>query len=132
MTMTDPIADLLTRIRNAQQAGHEAFKVTSSRAKIAIIKILKEEGYLNDYSVAADKPRDVVEVKLRYARDGKGAIHNIQRQSTPGRRVYVSAKEIPQVQSGLGLAIVSTSHGVMAGHAARAQNVGGELICTVW
>jgi small subunit ribosomal protein S8 len=74
----------------------------------------------------------VVEVKLRYARDGKGAIHNIQRQSSPGRRVYVSAKEIPQVQSGLGLAIVSTSRGVLPGHVARAENVGGELICTVW
>ena len=132
MTMTDPNADLLTRIRNAQQAGHDAFKVTSSREKIAIVKILKEEGYIADFSVAAEKPRDVVEVKLRYARDGKGAIHNIQRQSTPGRRVYVSAKEIPQVQSGLGLAIVSTSRGVLPGHVARAENVGGELICTVW
>jgi len=132
MTMTDPIADLLTRIRNAQQAGHDAFKVTSSREKIAIVKILKDEGYIADFSVAPEKPRDVVEVKLRYARDGKGAIHNIQRQSTPGRRVYVSAKEIPQVQSGLGLAIVSTSRGVLPGHIARAENVGGELICTVW
>jgi len=132
MTMTDPIADLLTRIRNAQQAGHDAFKVASSRAKIAIVKILKDEGYIADFTVAAETPRDVVEVKLRYARDGKGAIHNIQRQSTPGRRVYVSAKEIPQVQSGLGLAIVSTSRGVLPGHVARAENVGGELICTVW
>jgi len=132
MTMTDPIADLLTRIRNAQQAGHDAFKVTSSRAKLAIVKILKDEGYISDFNLAAEKPRDVVEVKLRYARDGKGAIHSIQRQSTPGRRVYVSAKEIPQVQSGLGLAIVSTSRGLLAGHAARAENIGGELICTVW
>ena len=95
MTMTDPIADLLTRIRNAQQAGHESFKVTSSREKLAIVKILKEEGYIADFGVTADKPRDLVEVKLRYARDGKGAIHNIQRQSSPGRRVYVTAKEIP-------------------------------------
>lgn len=132
MTMTDPIADLLTRIRNAQQAGHESFKVTSSREKLAIVKILKEEGYIADFGVTAEKPRDLVEVKLRYARDGKGAIHNIQRASTPGRRVYVTAKEIPQVQSGLGLAIVSTSRGVLAGHVARAENVGGELICTVW
>lgn len=132
MTMTDPIADLLTRIRNAQQAGHESFKVTSSREKIAIVKILKDEGYISDFAVQADKPRDVVEVKLRYARDGQGAIHSIQRASTPGRRVYVSAKEIPQVKSGLGLAIVSTSRGVLPGHVARAENVGGELICTVW
>ncbi len=132
MTLTDPIADLLTRIRNAQQAGHESFKVTSSKEKVAIVKILKEEGFIADFAVAAETPRDVVEVKLRYGRDGKGAIHGIQRESTPGRRVYVSAKEIPQVRSGLGLAIVSTSHGVLAGHLARTKNVGGELICTVW
>jgi small subunit ribosomal protein S8 len=132
MTMTDPIADLLTRIRNAQQAGHESFKVTSSREKIAIVKILKDEGYISDFAVTPDKPRDVVEVKLRYSRDGKGAIHELKRESTPGRRVYVSAKQIPQVKSGLGLAIVSTSHGVMPGHLARSENVGGELICTVW
>jgi len=132
MTMTDPIADLLTRIRNAQQAGHEAFKVTSSKEKVAIVEILKSEGYIADYAVTPDKPRNVVEVKLRYSRDGAGAIHGIKRESTPGRRVYVSAKEIPQVRSGLGLAIVSTSKGVLAGHKARAENIGGELICTVW
>jgi len=132
MTMTDPIADLLTRIRNAQQAGHEAFKVTLSKEKVAIVKILKDEGYLADFSVVADTPRDAIEVKLRYSRDNLGAIHGIKRESTPGRRVYVTAKEIPQVRSGLGLAIVSTSKGVLAGHVARAENVGGELICTVW
>jgi small subunit ribosomal protein S8 len=132
MTLTDPIADLLTRIRNAQQAGHESFKVTSSKEKVAIVKILKEEGFIADFAVAAETPRDVVEIKLRYGRDGKGAIHGIQRESTPGRRVYVTAKEIPQVRSGLGLAIVSTSHGVLPGHLARTKNVGGELICTVW
>lgn len=132
MTMTDPIADLLTRIRNAQQAGHEAFKVTSSKEKVAIVKILKSEGYITDFAIVADKPRDAIEVKLRYFRDNQGAIHGIRRESTPGRRVYVTAKEIPQVRSGLGLAIVSTSKGVLPGHVARAENVGGELICTVW
>lgn len=132
MTLTDPIADLLTRIRNAQQAGHESLKVTSSKEKVAIVKILKDEGYVSDYSITADKPRDVIEVTLRYSREHKGAIHGIKRESTPGRRVYVSAKEIPQVRSGLGLAIVSTSKGVLPGHVARAENVGGELICTVW
>lgn len=132
MTMTDPIADLLTRIRNAQQAGHEAFKVTSSKEKVAIVKILKDEGFISDFSVVADKPRDSIEVKLRYSRENAGAIHGIRRESTPGRRVYVTAKQIPQVRSGLGLAIVSTSKGVLAGHVARAENVGGELICTVW
>jgi small subunit ribosomal protein S8 len=132
MTLTDPIADLLTRIRNAQQAGHDSFKVTCSKEKVAIVKILKDEGFISDFSIAADSPRDLVEVKLRYSREGKGAIHGIKRESTPGRRVYVSAKEIPQVRSGLGLAIVSTSRGVLPGHVARSENVGGELICTVW
>lgn len=132
MTMTDPIADLITRIRNAQQAGHEACKVASSKEKIAIVKILKDEGYITDYAVTEGKPRDSVEVTLRYSREGKGAIHNIERASKPGRRVYVRASQIPHVKSGLGLAIVSTSHGVLPGHLARAENVGGELICTVW
>ncbi|HRE88165.1 MAG TPA: 30S ribosomal protein S8 [Myxococcota bacterium] len=132
MTMTDPIADLLTRIRNAQQAGHEALKVTCSKEKVAIVKILKDEGFITDFAVVADKPRDSIEVKLRYSRENAGAIHGIRRESTPGRRVYVTAKQIPQVRSGLGLAIVSTSKGVLAGHVARAENVGGELICTVW
>lgn len=132
MTMTDPIADLLTRIRNAQQAGHEALKVTSSKEKVAIVQILKNEGFISDFAVVADKPRDSIEVKLRYSRENAGAIHGIRRESTPGRRVYVTAKQIPQVRSGLGLAIVSTSKGVLAGHVARAENVGGELICTVW
>jgi len=132
MTMTDPIADLLTRIRNGQQARHDTVKVVASKEKLAIVTILKQEGFINDFSVEADKPRDVVVLKLRYGRDGVGAINGIRRESTPGRRVYVSAKEIPQVRSGLGLAIVSTSHGVMSGHVARDSNFGGELICTVW
>jgi len=132
MTMTDPIADLLTRLRNAQQAGHEDVKVVSSKEKVAIIKILESEGYLEGFQVQAAAPRDLLSVKLRYSRDGHGAIHGIRRESKPGRRVYVSAKQIPQVQSGLGLAIVSTSHGVLPGHLAREKNIGGELICTVW
>jgi len=132
MTMTDPIADLLTRIRNGQQARHDEIKVVASKEKLAIAKILKDEGFIQDFSVEAAQPRDVVKVKLRYGRDGAGAIHGVRRESTPGRRVYVSAKEIPQVRSGLGLAIVSTSKGVLPGHLARENNVGGELICTVW
>lgn len=132
MTMTDPIADLLTRIRNGQQARHDNIKVVASKEKLAIVKILKEEGYISDFAVQAETPRDVVVLKLRYGRDGAGAIHGVRRESTPGRRVYVGANEIPQVRSGLGLAIVSTSRGVLAGHVARENNVGGELICTVW
>lgn len=132
MTMTDPIADLLTRIRNGQQARHDEVKVVASKEKLAIIKILKDEGFISDFALEASQPRDVLKLTLRYGRDGAGAIHGILRESTPGRRVYVSAKEIPQVRSGLGLAIVSTSKGMLAGHQARENNVGGELICTVW
>lgn len=132
MTMTDPIADLLTRIRNGQQAKHDEIKVVASKEKLAIVKILKEEGFISDFAVEAEKPRDVVKLRLRYGRDGAAAIHGIRRESTPGRRVYVSAKEIPQVRSGLGLAIVSTSRGMLPGHVALENNVGGELICTVW
>lgn len=132
MTMTDPIADLLSRIRNGQQARHDEVKVVASKEKLAIVKILKDEGFISDFAVEADKPRDVVKLRLRYGRDGAGAIHGIRRESTPGRRVYVTAKEIPEVRSGLGLAIVSTSKGVLPGHQARENNVGGELICTVW
>ncbi len=132
MTMTDPIADLLTRIRNGQQARHDEIKVVASKEKLAIVKILKEEGFISDFAIEEEKPRDVVKLRLRYGRDGAAAIHGIRRESTPGRRVYVSAKEIPQVRSGLGLAIVSTSKGMLPGHVALENNVGGELICTVW
>lgn len=132
MTMTDPIADLLTRIRNAQMRSLKTMTVSKSREKLAIVEILKEEGFIADCRVIENSPRDLIEVKLRYARDGQGAIKHIERRSKPGRRVYVTAKEIPNVRSGLGLAIVSTSRGVLAGHVAREENVGGELICTVW
>ena len=132
MTMTDPIADLLTRIRNAQGAGHKTLSVIFSKEKKAITEILKQEGYVLGYKVVDGTPRGAIEIELKYDRDGNGAIHGIKRESTPGRRVYVGAGEIPHVQSGLGTAIVSTSRGVMADHAARSQNVGGELLCTVW
>lgn len=132
MTMTDPLADLLTRIRNAQQAGHPILTVTASKSKAGICEILKSEGYIADWKQVAQTPRDVLEVTLRYDRAGVGAIREIKRVSTPGRRKYVNVKEIPFVKSGLGIAIVSTSKGLLADHVARKENVGGELICTVW
>ena len=128
--MTDPIADLLTRIRNAQLAKHDKVTVKTSRLRSEILRILKEEGYISDYSVSAG-PISVAEVSLKYF-DNAPVIKNISRESRPGRRVYVKHHAIPEVLGGLGLCIVSTSHGVMSGKEAREKRLGGELICTVY
>ncbi|PIE65926.1 MAG: 30S ribosomal protein S8 [Deltaproteobacteria bacterium] len=130
--MTDPIADLLTRIRNGQQAGHKSVTLAASKVKVAITSILADEGYIAGYAQHQGTPRGLIEITLKYDNDGNGAIHELQRASKPGRRVYVGAGDIPKVRSGLGTAIVSTSRGILAGHAARKENVGGELLCTVW
>ena len=132
MAMTDPIADLLTRIRNAQAARHNRVNAPASKIKERILQILAEEGYILGYKRHATSPQDVLEIELKYGSDQKGAILGIQRESKPGRRIYVAAKSIPRVRSGLGVAIVSTSKGLMADHAARAEKMGGELICSVW
>ena len=128
--MTDPIADLLTRIRNAQLAKHDTVTVKTSRFRSEILRILKEEGYIADYTVS-DTPIAVAEVSLKYF-DNAPVIRNISRESKPGRRVYVKHQSIPEVLGGLGLCIVSTSHGVMSGKEAREKRLGGELICTVY
>jgi small subunit ribosomal protein S8 len=128
--MTDPIADLLTRIRNAQLAKHDKVTVKTSRLRNEILRILKEEGYIEDFSVSAG-PIAVAEVSLKYF-DNAPVIKNISRESRPGRRVYVKHQAIPEVLGGLGLCIVSTSHGVMSGKDAREKRLGGELICTVY
>jgi small subunit ribosomal protein S8 len=128
--MTDPIADLLTRIRNAQLAKHDKVTVKTSRLRSEILRILKEEGYISDYSVSAG-PISMAEVSLKYF-DNAPVIKNISRESRPGRRVYVKHHAIPEVLGGLGLCIVSTSHGVMSGKEAREKRLGGELICTVY
>ena len=132
MTMTDPIADLLTRIRNAQQARHALVRIPASRMKESIVQILKDEGYIVDFARADQRPQDVIEVKLKYGNDGRGAITGMVRQSKPGRRVYVGNQQIPRVKNGLGVAIVSTSSGVLSDHAARKKRVGGELLLTIW
>ncbi len=132
MSMTDPIADLLTRIRNAQTAKHNTLQVPASRIKESIVKILATEGYISGYVRVPDAPQDLLDIELKYGGDGKAAIEGIERESKPGRRVYVRAQEIPRVRYGLGVAIVSTSAGVMPDHIARKKNVGGELLCTVW
>ena len=128
--MTDPIADLLTRIRNAQLAKHDTVTVKTSRLRNEILRILKEEGYIADY-VVSGAPIAVAEVSLKYF-DNAPVIKGIQRESRPGRRVYVKHQAIPEVLGGLGLCIVSTSHGVMSGKDAREKRLGGELICTVF
>jgi len=132
MAMTDPVADLLTRIRNAQTANHEFVTAPASRFKEAILKVLVSEGYISGFERLPQKPQDELKVKLKYNSDGNAAILGLQRESTPGRRVYVNSGTIPHVRHGLGVAIVSTSRGVMADHLAREAGVGGELICTVW
>lgn len=125
--VTDPIADMLTRIRNAHLALHKEVNVPRSRIKLAIAEILKQEGYIEDVRDEGDK----IVITLKY-RNGKPAIAGLRRRSTPGRRVYVGSDEIPRVQNGLGICIISTSSGVMAGGSAAEKNVGGEVLCEIW
>ncbi len=132
MGMTDPIADLLTRIRNAQQARHEIVTLPSSNIKKAVLNILKHEGFVQDWSFEADEHQGKLHVILKYDNDDNGIILGLKRVSSPGCRRYVKSKEIPQVLGGLGVAILSTSRGVLSDRDARTQNVGGELLAYVW
>ena len=130
MSMQDPIADLLTRIRNGQMSAKTSVTMPSSKLKAAVAGVLKEEGYINDYSVVEGaKPELTVELKYF---EGKAVIEEIDRFSRPGLRRYAGAGELPVVRGGLGIAVVSTSQGVMTDRAARAANVGGEVLCTVF
>ncbi|MBI4188629.1 MAG: 30S ribosomal protein S8 [Chloroflexi bacterium] len=131
MTVSDPIADMLTRIRNAVMVRHDAVEIPASRMKLAIAKILKEEGFVNDYEVLKGKPHRVIKVRLKYDASNRPVLSSLERVSKPGLRVYVEKKEIPRVSGGLGVAIVSTSKGVMTGQQARRQGLGGELLCYV-
>ncbi|MFH1529782.1 MAG: 30S ribosomal protein S8 [Pseudomonadota bacterium] len=131
--ITDPIADFLTRIRNAIQAGHTACEIPRSKIKVELAEMLKNEGYIQDYMVLDDRVQGLVRVELKFLDDGRtSAITGIQRVSRPGRRVYTGAQEIPKVLDGLGVAIVSTSQGLMSDRVARRANVGGEILCRVW
>lgn len=135
MSMTDPIADLLTRIRNAIHAAHETVEIPASKLKAEVARILSEQGYIESYAVhpAADGAAgQVIEIKLKYTSDRRSAISGLRRVSRPGQRTYVDHAHIPKVQGGMGTAIVSTSHGVMTGHEARAAGVGGEVLAQVW
>ncbi|HSG92358.1 MAG TPA: 30S ribosomal protein S8 [Methylotenera sp.] len=130
MSMTDPIADMLTRIRNAQQANKVDVKMPSSKVKISIAEVLKEEGYITAYNVTEEAGKAQLSVTLKYF-EGKPVIETINRVSRPGLRVYRSASQLPKVIGGLGVAIVSTSKGVMADRKARALGQGGEVLCSV-
>ena len=133
MSMTDPIADLLTRIRNGIQAHHDRVELPSSKLKVEIARILKSEGFISNFKlVEENKTQGVLRIYLKYSDDGEPVIHGIERVSRPGRRVYRNKQEIPRVLGGLGLAIVSTSRGVLSGHEAVKTGVGGEVLCQVW
>jgi len=132
MPMTDPIADLLTRIRNAQHMGHEAITLPASRLKQRIAEALAAEGYLRDVRYEAAVPQGKLVIGLKYGPDRTGVINDIRRVSRPGRRVYVGAQDIPRVKNGLGIALLSTSKGVLVDREARKNRLGGELLCTIW
>jgi small subunit ribosomal protein S8 len=130
--MTDPIADMLTRIRNAAQARHPKVDMPASRLKVEIARILKEEGYISHFKMADEGARSFLTVFLKYGPKGEKVINNIERVSRPGCRVYVAKNEIPRVLGGLGINIVTTSHGVMTGRQARKEGFGGELLCNIY
>jgi small subunit ribosomal protein S8 len=132
MAMTDPIADMLTRIRNAGMAQHPKLDIPSSNVKVAVAEVLKNLGYIKNFKVISDDLQGILRVYLKYDDNNRNVIHEITRVSKPGRRVYVGHNEIPRVKSGLGAAILSTSQGVMDDVAAREAKVGGEVLCTVW
>ncbi len=132
MSLSDPLGDMLTRIRNAQMRGKSTVRTPASKLRAWVLDVLKDEGYIRDYSQSDfNNGKSEIEIELKY-HEGEPVIHEIQRVSKPGRRVYVSVKSIPHVANGLGISILSTPKGVMADHAAREQNVGGEILCQVF
>ena len=132
MPVTDPIADMLTRIRNAIQARHDAVLIPQSKMKLAIARVLKEEGFIRDYDSPRGQVHPTLRIHLQYREGRQNAISGLKRISKPGLRVYVGKKEIPRVYGGLGVAVMSTSQGVMSGRRAWRDGIGGELLCYVW
>jgi small subunit ribosomal protein S8 len=134
MSMTDPIADLLTRVRNGIHAAHETVDIPASKLKSEVARILAEQGYIESWTLlpAGDKAGQTIQIRLKYTDDRRSAISGLRRVSRPGRRTYVDAKQIPRVLGGMGTSIVSTSQGVMTGHDARAAGIGGEVLAQVW
>ena len=132
MQITDPIADLLTRIRNAQSSKHESVKVPASNMKKAICQILVDEGFIKNFVVEEDGKQGMITINLKYTNNREGAIMGLKRVSKPGLRIYSNAEELPKVMKGLGIAIVSTSKGIMTDAKARKENIGGEVLAFVW
>jgi len=132
MVVNDPVGDMITRIRNAVMARHDKLTLPSSKLKAEIAKALKDEGFIADFVTHEKKPQNELTIMLKYGPDRQPVITGIKRESKPGLRRYVNVRDIPRVKGGMGIAILSTSHGVMADHEARKANVGGELICTVY
>ena len=131
MNMTDPIADMLTRIRNAATARHNRVLIPASKMKLAIARVVKEEGYIKDIEILKDTPQGTIRLTLRYV-EKKPVLTQLKRVSKPGLRVYTKQKDIPRVRGGLGVAILSTPKGLMTGHHAYQQGLGGEVVCYVW
>jgi len=132
MSMTDPIADMLTRIRNAKVAGHKQVEMPASKMKTGIAHILHEEGFIKNYKSIEDNKQGILRLYLKFEDDEEGPISDLRRISKPGRRIYSKAKDLPKVRRGLGIAILSTSKGVMSAKQGRKVNVGGEVLCYVW
>lgn len=132
MNLTDPIADMLTRIRNAVAVRHDSVLVPGSNPKVALARIMKDEGFIEDFEILRSGPQRTLRVRLKYMDKKASAISGLKRVSKPGLRVYVSSKKIPLIYGGMGVAIVSTSKGVMTGSEARRMGVGGELLCYLW
>ncbi|HXK33144.1 MAG TPA: 30S ribosomal protein S8 [Dehalococcoidia bacterium] len=132
MNMTDPIADMLTRIRNAVTAKHDYVNIPASNMKVAIANVLREEGFIKQYEVKQDGSRKLMRIELNYTGKKEPVLNGLQRVSKPGLRVYVQKREIPRVYGGLGIAILSTPQGVMTGQDAWRRSIGGEVICYVW
>jgi small subunit ribosomal protein S8 len=132
MRLTDPVADLLARIRNAIRARHQKVDVPASKLKLEIARILKEEGYVSNFKVTEEEGHKVLRIYLKYANNNEAVISNLSRVSSPGCRVYVRRREIPRVLGGLGINILTTPRGVMTGRQARKEGVGGEILCEIW
>ena len=132
MTMTDPIADMLTRIRNANTMKHEVVEIPSSKIKLAIADILKKEGFIKDYELKKDNKQGIIRIFLKYGPNRENVLTGLKRISKPGLRVYAGKDELPKVLGGLGVAIISTSQGIMTDKAARKAGIGGGVLCYIW
>lgn len=132
MSMTDPIADMLTRIRNATMVRHDRADIPASKMKLELAKILKQEGFIRTFKLVEEGSQGLIRLYLKYAEDGEPVIHGLKRASKPGRRIYTDVEHLPKVRNGLGVAVISTNRGVLTDEQARGLRVGGEVLCEIW